>query len=630
LPFLIVGLGVDDMYIISLSAVDVPVGCSFDDYIERFRIAYTSISSPVSMTSFVNCGMFAMLLTSTIPAVFKTAWTAIFAIILLYLTMMTSLAALVALDMQRQMYGRADVACCAKVEQEQTPDPNASMAYISTHTPEVALEDQTGMWAALKRGYIRVLQSLPAHIVIIVFTLALIVFSAVGIKNVPIGLDLEDFFPPNSVGGRFTEHRMKYFPVWPIQMNWKKIDYTDGSVQMKMVHEFERVLGTKYVLDTVDSDYVWTANLAYWAINASYDLGNCDSNDVVYEGNCGPALDSRCSATWMENTYDLKLASNGGYCYTAAEIGKSSSTTQYCPVLDGLSDDDFAYCVSLWYNRTSAASLISPKFNTEDDEITPKMPIKFSQAAGSVFFAYNLDKTEDYVGLISSTRDKCKSNCFMSGIPYDYYEQYVGIRVWLVILVLYALAAGFLISSAFIFGEVLLDERYDNQSLGKKLLVSYVGAIMITLIALLSIFCVVGVSSWLRVKLCGFSAMSYLMSVGFAVEYSVHVTHRFLTAPRTSNTAADRIAFALDLLSRPMFMAFTSSAVGVFCLLFSTFVFVRVYFFIPLVVVLVVTYYYGVIFLPVLLQYTFCDCLDLHAGEHDGMVEADAIADEKL
>lgn len=413
-------------------------------------------------------------------------------------------------------------------------------------------------------------------------------------------------------------------------MNWKDVDYGDAQVQMKMVHQFERVLGTKYVLDTVDSDYVWTANVAYWAINESYSLGNCDSNDVIYEGNCGPVLDPVCSSSWAENVYDLKLASDGGYCHDGSDIGMTAGT-EYCPVLDGLSDSDFAYCVGLWANRTSASSLISPSFNVEDDGFTPKMPIEWSQAAGSVFFAYKLDKTEDYVGLISSTRDKCKSHCYMSGIPYDYYEQYIGIKLWLTILVMYALLAGLVISTSFIFGEVALDEQYDNQSLGKKLLVSYVAALIITLIAFLSIFCVVGVASFSKVKLCGFSAMSYLMSVGFAVEYSVHVTHRFLTAPRTAQNAADRIAFALDLLSRPMFMAFTSSAVGIFCLLFSTFVFVRVYFFIPLVVVLVVTYFFGVIFLPVFLQYIMCDCLDLHADEHHAIAEeADAIDDEKL
>jgi len=34
---------------------------------------------------------------------------------------------------------------------------------------------------------------------------------------------------------------MSYFPVWPLTMNWGKLNYVDPNVQMKMVYQWEQV-----------------------------------------------------------------------------------------------------------------------------------------------------------------------------------------------------------------------------------------------------------------------------------------------------------------------------------------------------------------------------------------------------
>jgi hypothetical protein len=171
--------------------------------------------------------------------------------------------------------------------------------------------------------------------------------------------------------------------------------------------------------------------------------------------------------------------------------------------------------------------------------------------------------------------------------------------------------------------------------------------LVVGLVSLLSQFTVVGLSCFFGVTLNGLSAMASLMSTGFAVEYSVHVVHRFMTVrclggtsgvalalafalflelcicfvyvlycflrsishlpPRPAfrcqapgETPLARVLLVMEQLVLPTSLSFFSSAVGIVVLLASPFQFVRVNFFVPLFVMLFATYFYGVFLLPVL------------------------------
>ena len=74
--------------------------------------------------------------------------------------------------------------------------------------------------------------------------LAVFITSAVSMASLPVGLDLDDFFPIGTPEGEFTKQRLKFFPVWPLTMNWGQLDYTDPNVQMGMVQQWENVVAT--------------------------------------------------------------------------------------------------------------------------------------------------------------------------------------------------------------------------------------------------------------------------------------------------------------------------------------------------------------------------------------------------
>lgn len=198
------------------------------------------------------------------------------------------------------------------------------------------------------------------------------------------------------------------------------------------------------------------------------------------------------------------------------------------------------------------------------------------------------------------------------GIPYDYWTQYQGIFGVLTQLAGYATAIGFAVSFVFLYGKLMLEHRY---SYSKILWGSVVGALLIALTMILSLVSVIGLSVLAGVSLTGFSNMAFVLSVGFAVEYSVHVVSRWLRAPNMHQSAMDRVDYTMSFLMLPTFMSFVSSTIGVVCLAFTEFEFNSVFFFTPLIITMMVTYFFGVWWLPTTLCYLDFDILKL--GKND-------------
>ncbi|CAK0856562.1 unnamed protein product [Prorocentrum cordatum] len=109
LPFLLVGLGVDDMYVI-LTTLTKEGGNTAGGYFS----AMAQCLVPITMTSLTNAGMFAMLLFIEVPAVREVGKIAVLAICLQYLAMVTAFPCVCYFDMLRTESRRLDCICCLK------------------------------------------------------------------------------------------------------------------------------------------------------------------------------------------------------------------------------------------------------------------------------------------------------------------------------------------------------------------------------------------------------------------------------------------------------------------------------------------------------------------------------------
>lgn len=185
------------------------------------------------------------------------------------------------------------------------------------------------------------------------------------------------------------------------------------------------------------------------------------------------------------------------------------------------------------------------------------------------------------------------------GAPYDYWSQYLGIFGTFAEIAGYAVAAGFVISFLFLSATFSAEKHL---STWQTMVGAFVGSSLISTTTILSLVSVAGLSVLAGVKLTGFSNMSIVLSVGFSVEYSVHVVARWLRA-EPGLFALERVHHTMSFLFLPTFMSFLSSLIGVACLAFTDFEFNEVFFFRPLILVMAVTYFFGCWWLPVLVSF---------------------------
>lgn len=386
-----------------------------------------------------------------------------------------------------------------------------------------------------------------------------------------------------------------------------------------------------------------------------FDVRECGHDKIIPDTN-----GTTCSAVWIPNTLGLRskkfsgfdsgvcIPGEGGICRPVKHLhpndqmkfadykmvngtlvpGTVPEDDVFCPTIKGWSPEAWQFCLREWRNATGVSGNSFIFEGEEDGERvrgTPKecageyhtdqefaWPIKHSGGPG--MFSFNLFSHQDTLDMISETRAQCDDSellrCWLTGIPFDYWSQYDGIFEQLVKLSGTSVGVGFGIAFIFLFAKFSLEGLHPS---GKIILGSVVGAIFIALTIIMSLVAVVGVSILAGVSLTGFSNMSFVLSVGFSVEYSVHVVSRWLRADLDIK-GIDRVKHTMSFLMLPTFMSFVSSTIGVACLAFTEFSFNQVFFFRPLITVMMVTYFYGIWWLPAALCLVDIDAVKL--GKH--------------
>jgi hypothetical protein len=135
-----------------------------------------------------------------------------------------------------------------------------------------------------------------------------------------------------------------------------------------------------------------------------------------------------------------------------------------------------------------------------------------------------------------------------TGIPYDYWTQYEGIAKVLLEIAGISTAVGFAISLIFLFFKI---NSEGHHSAANVFVGSLIGALLIATTIVLSLISVIGLSVLAGVRLTGFSNISFVLSVAFAVEYSVHIVARWLRADVRLRTSLERVRYTMSFLMVP-------------------------------------------------------------------------------
>ncbi|XP_051713804.2 protein patched homolog 2 isoform X3 [Oryctolagus cuniculus] len=224
------------------------------------------------------------------------------------------------------------------------------------------------------------------------------------------------------------------------------------------------------------------------------------------------------------------------------------------------------------------------KYDTtgENLRIPAAQPLEFAQFP---FLLRGLQKTADFVEAIEGARAACAEagragvRAYPSGSPFLFWEQYLGLRRCFLLAVCILLVCTFLVCALLLLNP-------------------WTAGLIVLVLAMMTME-LFGIMGFLGIKLSAIPVVILVASVGIGVEFTVHVALGFLTAQGSRNLRAAR---ALEHTFAPVTDGAVSTLLGLLMLAGSNFDFIVRYFFVVLTVLTLLGLLHGLVLLPVLLS----------------------------
>ncbi|MCP9261302.1 PTC1 [Dirofilaria immitis] len=566
-PFLTLGLGVDDMFLLLHNYRDVH--CTIKNSEIGILIKETGMSIVVTSVNNIIAFMVGTLL--PIPAL--RSFCSQTAILLTFnlVAIMVIYPAMIAIDLRRRRAGKRDLGfCCAKIllmKKAQPSELNTEKRVIRSLSradhiypgpPPSSVrrcsDDKEQKWYTLSG----------------------------------LGLELSDVLPEGTAPAAFLRAREKYFSFYPMfaVLKGTEINFSEQQEQIE-----------QYRLDIAKSNYVikvnghpseeyWMSLMRTWlnSIQKPLDIAikKGDINAVTGKIKAGVVLSD-----------DVKIAR-----YLICSYGNNYNCTGRISTIKLVNDagiinaDGFYNYLTAWYNIDSVMYYVSQaslypvppswSFTEQEKVVPPASPPLYSQIP---FYLTDLIDTPAIVKMIREIRRICDQYTemglpnFPSGITFIFWEQYLNLR-WNLLL-----AIGVITSAVFIIISILVFNPW--------------AAMMVTIVVISMTIELAGFMGATGVKLNPVSAVTLITAVGIGVEFTVHVVVVYLTSLGSKD---ERMAACLNHMFIPVIHGGLSTLLGIIMLAFSEFEFIVKYFFIVLSALILIGLLNGLVLLPVLLS----------------------------
>ncbi|XP_010211604.1 PREDICTED: protein patched homolog 1 [Tinamus guttatus] len=400
-----------------------------------------------------------------------------------------------------------------------------------------------------------------AKIVVIFLFLSLLGLSLYGTTRVRDGLDLTDIVPRETREYDFIAAQFKYFSFYNMYIVTQKADYP--NVQHLLYELHESFSNVTHVLLEEDKQLpkMWLHYFRDWlqglqdAFDSDWETGKITYNNykngsedavlayklLVQTGNRAKPIDISQLTKQRLVDADGIINPNAFYIYLTAWV----------------SNDPVAYAASQANIRPHRPEWVHDKADYMPEtrlRIPAAEPIEYAQFP---FYLNGLRETSDFVEAIEKVRAICNNYTslgiasYPNGYPFLFWEQYIGLRHWLLLSISVVLACTFLVCALFLLNP-------------------WTAGIIVVVLALMTVE-LFGMMGLIGIKLSAVPVVILIASVGIGVEFTVHVALAFLTAIGDRNR---RAVLALEHMFAPVLDGAVSTLLGVLMLAGSEFDFI--------------------------------------------------------
>lgn len=579
IPFFVLSVGIDNVFLMVNTLYDIKDNLKqYPDYNENaspekkkifiFGKMMERVGPSIFVTSITQITCFAIGTTANFPAVVTFAIFATFALAYLFILQITTVVALISLDYNREMQNRLDIFFCIQKKILDDTDP------LTSAEPHKSLTQR------LMGPYSKFIVNWKVKICVAIIFMAIVSISVILIPQLEIGLDQQMALPTDSYVYKYLRSVNELLKLGPPVFFVLKagLNFSDP------VHQ-NTICGGQLC----NSDSL-TTQIFLASLNPEVTHISRSSNSWIDDFFDWSSLTGSCCKYNVEDNSFCQSTNTSSACaYCTIEMDDNgirpsgAAFERYFPFF--LQDAPTEMC-----NKGGLASYFSNVNYLLDEEgratIYDSNFMAYHTALGTseeyiTAVKYGYEISENITRSIQTNTGLSDVEVFPYSVFYPFYEQYLSMWSDTFASIGYSLIGVLLIS--------LLAS-------GFNFLTTF--AVMFTTI--LVVLNMMGMMYLWNIPLNAVSCVNLIVSIGISVEFCSHIAYAFATS---SHPPRDRVSDALKQVGATIITGITLTNIPIIVLAFSYTELIEVFFFRMFFGLVIVGFFHGMVFLPVLLSF---------------------------